>query len=79
MGLTRLVICAAWLFAHNIRGVGHIMAAKWELMLAILTMNHLTWNKIQIYNLQFFLDQPPCFQGHMNLVDETGSSSYLHP
>ena len=55
------------------------MAAKWELMLAILTMNHLILNKIQIYNLQLSLDQPPCYQGHIILVDETESRSYLHP
>ena len=55
------------------------MAAKCELMLSNLSMNHLILNKIQIYNPQFFLDQPPCYQAYMILVAETERSSYLHP
>ena len=57
-------------------GVEHIMATKWELMLAIWTMNHLILDKLQIYYLQLFLDQPPCYQGHMILVDEMGRIAY---
>ena len=63
----------------ELRGVERIMAAKLELMLAILTMNHLTWDKILMYNLQFFMDQTPYYEDHMILVDEIGSTCYLHP
>ena len=38
----------------TIRGVEHIMAAKWKLMIAILTMDYLIMDKFQIYNLEFF-------------------------
>ena len=52
--------------------------AKWELMLSILTMNHLILNIIQICNRHFVLDQPSCYQAYMILVDETESNSYLY-
>ena len=46
--------------------VEDIMAEKWE-----LKMNHLILYKIPIYNLQFFLDEQPSYQGHMPIVGNT--------